>query len=344
MFITLIGECAVSELFINKKIWSTFTEVEMENYVDKVFNYYRSKGFPYFNTDQEYRDKEFAKLMGYDDSFLYQEGDVKQTMHGLALAWSYFPHSFDVKCNSAMTPIQCFNDDEKLIKVIRKRIRMGDNMSDNGLRKMIKMFSGVQAVSNFRPTAASAIYKCFTQEGDTVYDMSSGFGGRLLGSIKAGVNYVGVDPSLKTHQGLVDISSRYAPNSKIILSGSEDYEPEPNSIDFAFTSPPYFDTEKYSDDEGQSYIKYPSQKDWLEGFLLRTFENVHLGLKDDKYMVINIANVKSYHNLEEDTVKVAESAGFKLKSVDRLLLSNSTFKKGKSAYKSEPLFIFKKTS
>lgn len=331
-------------LFINKKVWSQFTEQELESYVLSVFNHYRLQGFPYFETEQRYRDKEFDKMMKYDASKLYQNGCVKQTMHGLALAWSYFPHSFDVRCNNSMTPIECFNDDELLVKVIRKRIRMGDNMSDNGLRKMIKMFSGVQSVSNFRPTAAASIYSKFTNQGDTVYDMSCGFGGRLLGSIKAGVKYIGVDPSTKTYKGLIEMSQRYAPDAKIILSGSEEYLPKESSIDFAFTSPPYFDTEKYSNDDSQSYIKYKSKKEWLEGFLLQTLLNVNSALKDGKHMVINIANVKSYPDLEEDTLEVAKAAGFMLESKDRLLLSNSTFKKGKSAFKSEPLFVFKKKS
>ena len=33
-------------------------------------------------------------------------------MHGLSLAWSYFPHSFSIPCNNLLTPMQIFNDDE----------------------------------------------------------------------------------------------------------------------------------------------------------------------------------------------------------------------------------------
>lgn len=334
----------MSELFINKKVWESFSESEMEEYVTNVFSHYRQQGFPYFPTDQTYRQKEFSKFMRYDDSSLYSEGMVKQTMHGLGLLWSYFPHSFEIRCNNAKTPLECFNDDEMLLKVIRKRIRIGDNMSDNGLRKMIKMFSGVQSVSNFRPTAASAIYQKFTQRGDTVYDMSSGFGGRLLGAHKAGVSYIGVDPSVATYKGLTQLISDFDIDAQVHLEGSENFTPSPDSLDFAFTSPPYFDTEKYSEDEGQSYIRYSSKEVWLNEFLAKTFRNVKAGLKHNKYMVVNIADVKSYTHLVEDTVRVAQQEGFTYLRDDQLLLSNSTFKKGKSAYKSEPLLIFKKVA
>ena len=39
-----------------------------------------------------------------------------------------------------------------------------------------------------------------------------------------------------------------------------------NQSDLVFTSPPYFDTEKYSDDEAQSYLLYPKLDLWLENF------------------------------------------------------------------------------
>ena len=36
--------------------------------------------------------------------------------------------------------------------------------------------------------------------------------------------------------------------------GSEEFEQDRNSLDFAFTSPPYFDTEQYSNEQTQSYL------------------------------------------------------------------------------------------
>ena len=36
---------------------------------------------------------------------------VRQTMHGLGLAWSYFPHSWNVRCNDKKSPMDAFKDD-----------------------------------------------------------------------------------------------------------------------------------------------------------------------------------------------------------------------------------------
>ena len=53
---------------------------------------------------------------------------------------------------------------------------------ENRLRQSIKIYSGTQSVSNFRPTEEELIYEKY---GDgVVWDMSCGWGGRLLGFIK----------------------------------------------------------------------------------------------------------------------------------------------------------------
>lgn len=332
-------------LFINKKIWKEFSEEEHTKYINDVFNHYREHGFPYFPTDSTFRQKEFNKLISYDDSKLIEDGIIKQTMHGLSLAWSYMPHSWSVECNNLKTPLEVFNDDTAFKKVIEKRMKMGDNMSDNGIRKMLKMYSGTQSVSNFRPTAASAIYQKYTNTGNTVLDMSSGFGGRLLGAVKAGVNYIGYEPSTKTYDGLQQMKKDFCDshiNSIIHCCGSEDMELEKETIDFAFTSPPYFDTEKYADEATQSYVKYPTKDEWISGFLLETFKRTHLALKPNKYMLINIANTKRFVDIEEHTIFTAEQAGFILEDTLRLALSNSNFKNRDSAFKYEPVFVFKK--
>ena len=231
----------MKDIFINKRTWQTFTEAEMNEYIQKVFNYYRKNGFPYFKSDKTFRDKEFLKTKKYDFKNVIDKENkiIKQTMHGLSLAWSYMPHSWEIVCGNKKTPFEVFHNDELFIKVIEKRIKMGDNISDNGIRKMLKLFTGTQSVSNFRPTAAAAIYSLFCKEGDTVWDFSSGFGGRLIGAELAKVNYIGTDPSTLTYNGLIKLKKDYIKSikSEIHKSGSEEFKPKEKSIDFIFTSP-----------------------------------------------------------------------------------------------------------
>jgi hypothetical protein len=327
----------MSKLFINKNIWNTFNESEMSNYVDSVFNYYRSVGFPYFSKCGDYRDKEFMKFMNFDSSNIVDDYIIKQTMHGLGFLWSFHPHSFSVKCNDKLSPFEAFNDDEIFRKVIMKRIQFGDNISDNGIRKMLKMYSGVQGVSNFRPTAAEGIYKHLLPNGGVTWDMSCGYGGRLLGAHKAGIKYIGTDPALDTHKGNELMASFIGSDAELHNVGSEVFKPIPNSLDLCFTSPPYFNCEKYSNEETQSYMKYKSKNDWMNGFMLTTLENCFNGLRVGGILAVNIANIKTYTTIERDFRHIAMKVGFKPISGMKLNLSAVM---GKVGFKEEPVYLF----
>ena len=300
--------------------------------------------FPYYPTDYTWRRKEFNQYLQYQDS-LWAKKDIKQTMHGLALCWSYMHHSCAVRCNGLKSPLETFRGDKDL--VLKKMDQMNHKHTPSGLRKTLKIMSGSQGVSNFRPTAAHAIYNKFLPDGGTTWDMSGGYGGRLLGAIKSQINYITTEPAADTFRGLNEIIKdwgnisnvfRKVPHFEIIQKGSEDFLPDKESLDLCFTSPPYFNTEKYSDEETQSYIKFPTKDKWVDGFLRKTFQNCHYGLKQNRYMLINIANVKSFSHLEDATVWIAEQEGFVLEDGYRLALS----KINGHGFKYEPIFVFKK--
>ena len=108
-----------------------------------------------------------------------------------------------------------------------------------------------------------------------------------------------------------------------------------------FSSPPYFDWEKYSDEETQSYIKYPTKQEWIEGFLRETIENCYYGLKSGGTLIMNVANTKRIKNFETETTRLAMQAGFHYK--DTWYLQLSTQVKGEVGnVKREPIYIFKK--
>lgn len=331
------------EVFVNEKHWKNMNEIQLEDFTKLIFNYYRQEGFPYYPTDNEIRNKEFQKLINYDRTNLFQDKIIKQTMHGLGLAWSYFPHAFNVKCGNKMTSYEAFMDDEVFLKVIKKRLKMGTYISDSGIRKMLKIYSGVQAVSNFRPTAAATIYDTFAKDG-VVLDMSGGWGGRLLGAMISSVNtYIATEPSTQTFNGLNELADDFIGHvdAWIYNMGSEDYRPPKNSLDLCFTSPPYFNLEKYADEPSQSYVKYSTREEWIEGYLVETFKNCYYGLKSGAVMLINIADIKG-NELKNDMIKTAEKVGFKYRTIYKLALSNVNLRNKDKKFKYEPIYLFVK--
>ena len=325
--------------------------------VNEVYDRWKEKGFPHYPTDYNWRKGEFAKMMRFDRSTLLKPKQkvVGSSAHGLSLAWSYMPHHWGIQCGTMKTPMEIWNDEEHFKKGIRKLLtgtfweqKEYHNITASDLRSVLRRYSGTQAVSNFRPTAAALMYDKFLEKASplfgtkagTTWDMSCGYGGRLLGSIAADVNYIGTDPCGETFEGLKQIKEDWGSLNRTIelhQMGSEEFRPEYCSVDLCFTSPPYFDWEKYSAEDTQSYKKYPTSEEWLNGFLLDTIDNCHYALKPGGILAFNVANTRRIKNFEDETVKLAKMIHFKHIDTWKLQLSSQ---QGTPKY--EPIFIFQK--
>ena len=336
------------------RVINDIRNIDIDYGIEVIFDYYRRHGFPHYTIREEEKHDHMRKLQRFDIDTILDEDKIVQTMHCLRLAWTYFPHFWEVKCGSAkMSPMDIYNDDEKFKKTIRKCWKWNtthfkgeegmekNTFKENRLRQSLKIYTGTQSVSNFRPTAAKLIYEKFG--GDTIWDMSCGWGGRLLGFLASSrKKYIGTEPSSLTFEGLEKIKKDFFYLEKSVelhKLGSEEFIPDRNSLDLCFTSPPYFDTEKYADEETQSFIKFPTKEEWVNGFLRKTIENCHRGLKSGKHMLINIANTPKYKFIEEETQRIAKELGFVQNDTLQLTLSSVMG----AGYKYEPIFIFQKS-
>ena len=344
-------------------------EEELNSNIDMIYEYWKKRGFPYYATDKQYREAQFKVLQSTDfKGLLTQDKVIKPNQTGLSLAWSYMPHSFGIRCGKMRTPMEIYENEEHFKKGIRKLLTgsffgkqsvdtlmpIASNLegeiteispeskhkSESVMRSLLRRYTGTQCVSNFRPTAAACLYSHFAHPGAMVWDMSMGYGGRILGAIISDINYIGTDPAEKTFKGLQQIKEDFGRDNRhyfLNKCGSEVFEPKENSLDFAFTSPPYFNWEQYGEEEGQSFNQYSGNEEWNNGFLRKTIQNAYKGLKKDKYMGLNVANIKSHKTFEDDTVRIAVEEGFEHTDTYKLQLSSQ-----ESGAKYEPIFIFKK--
>ena len=327
-------------MHISRDEWINLDSKELEVLKRRIFNHYRKEGFPYYNLSKEDQIKQLAQMNKYCENNKVIIGDViNQTMHCLGTAWTYFPHSWDIRCNKMQTPMEVFSDDKLFMKSIAKRLKRGTYVTDSGIRKELKTASSTQSVSNFRPSASRAIYDKYG--GDIVYDPSCGFGGRLLGAISSPVvkKYIGCEPSSETNKGLQKMVENLG-NIEVDLydMGSEVFELN-EDVDLAFTSPPYFNTEIYSDEETQSCNKFPEYMDWLDGYLHKTILNTVEHIKRGGHLIINIANTRNAPKLEAGFKHIMNNIkSMELKETLKLALS-SINRKG---FKYEPIFVFRK--
>lgn len=163
------------------------------------------------------------------------------------------------------------------------------------LRNLISLRKYIAA--QFRPSAAKAIYDYFKAE--TVLDFSMGWGDRVLGAhaSKFVKKYVGFDPN-------TNLLPAYAMQMKYYnsIGNSTHFSVFPHcaedptiatkdEFDLVFTSPPYFDKEKYNQSEKQSYKKYKAFDSWMRDFLFKTIELRTMNLKSGGHLVINISDI-----------------------------------------------------
>lgn len=323
-----------------------------EQMVNETFRHFREKGFPYIVLTDREKKEEFNALKAFDTQLIFGE-EVLSDSTGVALANSYHPHRYDVQVNDNRTAIYVFQRDHLLKKCIQKSLKMNGKATPAALRSMISIFEGVQVPSNFPPATAKEIYEYFLPNTGVVWDMSCGWGGRLLAAMStdAVTLYQGTEPSTVTVSGLDTMRSDFKWDSKsyIVCTGSE--SPLPSGFvecDLCFTSPPYFNTEKYAREPTQSFIKYPTRTDWMHKFMRETLLNCNRILKESGFLVVNIANVSTYRNLCNDFLKEADLVGFRLLETKYLQLSTMPGggKRNKNkegvGNRNEPIFIFAK--
>lgn len=166
--------------------------------------------------------------------------------------------------------------------------------------------------SQFRPSAALALYNRWAPDGD-VLDMCSGWGDRLAGFLASRArSYVGFDPNLRLHDGYRKQIADTGRNGDAVIHWLpfEKAELASNSIDLAFTSPPYFNIERYSKDDGQSF-NYKTLDLWLSKFLFPLVEKTFDSLRDGGRMVVNISDVYSGHQIN----RICDAMNDRLESV-----------------------------
>ena len=117
----------------------------------------------------------------------------------------------------------------------------------------------------------------------------------------------------------------------------EDFEIDKPFADISFTSPPYFDAEKYSEDKEQSYVRYDTYPKWRDGFLVELCRKSKEAVYSGGYVVINIADVKKLP-LEKDTNEILLSLDLEYVKTYRYILSSISGK----GVKYEPVFIYRK--
>jgi hypothetical protein len=251
--------------------------------------------------------------------------------------------------------IDRFNDDAKLRRAIRICFehRSPLNLSPRPIRTALELVHGGN-IQNFKSLNARVIaeYLCPVLFGN-VYDYSSGYGGRLLGITTSNMryNYHGIDPNTETFaylNYLNDLIDECVGNrGSLTCAVSEEFVPE--DIDLAFSSPPYFNLEKYTDEPTQCMNRYKTMDEWFEGYVEPTMKTIYKSLNSDGIFASNIADYKLSPKKEFLVVdrwcEMATKIGFKQLPTIRMLINARPGDGGKAIQgnqKFEGVYVFSK--
>lgn len=297
---------------------------EKEKVINDIFEIYRGRNiFPitYFNYDNCI--KEVIKCVEKDVEFKNGTIDLPYTQ-GANLCRFLFPNLMRVECKGVKnnSPYDKFVDDYKLKRAISFALtyKSGVICSPSNIRGGLEMIGG-NVATNFKPMVAKALYEKYTPKNGVIYDFACGFGGRLLGALSSKNNYkyMGVEPCTETFESL-NILGKLIENAtnrnnifRLYQIGSEDFKGWRETIDFSFSSPPYFTLERYSEEETQCYNKFKELDEWIEGYIRPTIKNIYQMLKHDRYYAVNIADFK-IGNKEfayvDEWIRISQEEGF----------------------------------
>ena len=293
--------------------------------VEYVFNFFRSNGFPYpKESDQELLNG-FKKLKNTLVNSIVEDGCVKNSnSNGTNIIKHFCGEKFyHAKTNKDYSPFEVFNDDELFMRVLKNRMGWNTikdnnmmvpymfNISPSMIIQGIRSSGLGSSISQFKPAVAKYLYSKYCPKGITL-DYSGGWGARLLGALSIGVKYYGIDPL--TSDNLNSMNKFFNGNAEVINGCSEDenlYKSIP-MVDFIFSSPPYFNLEKYNDSKTQSYNKFEQYNEWLYGYWDKTVKNCCSVLKFNGHFGIAVVTQVGKVNLADDMIKICKDNGLEL--------------------------------
>jgi SAM-dependent methyltransferase len=333
--------------------WATFDRSERAEIVEQAFTYWRDRGFPYYRLTPKEARQEFSRLREKDWKAVFTASGLHSTNVGVRLANAFQPAIWKVRVHRFRSPMDVFRDDDLLRKAIERSLtiwpeRFGANAAC--LRGILKTFPDTASVSNYKPMVAKAVMAKYS-EGGPIVDFSAGYGGRLLGALALNRSYIGIEPNKAQIAGCLRMTkalSRFhfsLPEIQLMNGvAEEELSHFPNDFaELVFSSPPYFNWERYSESRNQSFKRFPGFEEWRTRFLEPVIAESYRILKNQGHLVLNVTNGNRLPSATH-VKAAARSVGFRFLTVHKMVLRKVPYlhpRNGKIV-KTELLLVFRK--
>lgn len=356
------GTCYIPEYNGIKLTVNNINQIEIKDrevIADFLFNFYRTNGFPYPKYSTKELQEDWDKLVKLDTKKVFLEPNVLSVnnLNGNLLFKHFATTFYKTKEDKAKVKdmFDSFNNDDNLKKVIRNRlgitffyrgVSFPFTISGNMIRQGFRSTRLCSTTSTFKASVAKAIYDRYcTNTTNVVFDYSMGFGQRLAGGLsKNNIFYIGCDPWKETYDNNIELVKFLGKEKQceLLNIGSEFYYDEKykNTIDLAFSSPPYFNKEVYSEELTQCYNQ--GYDYFINHWWKKTVENMSMMLKSNGKLIVNIVDKYKKYELSKDMLDICANYGFLLEETLYLKLSKSHLTdkvNTKNINKLEPIYV-----
>lgn len=292
--------------------------------------------------EQLKREWELLKQFGSNE----KEFSVRMKL-GMKLCEHFFPNFYHIKNPNGKSFASEWN--EKTIERTLRAICNGyyDSLYLSTIRSKLYLYAGMTKSTMYRPFLAKVI--CDYYGAKRVLDPCCGFGGRMLGVVASGAEYIGFEPNEETYTRLIRLAEYLDITDKVtIFNKPAEHMDEVSfeDVDLILTSPPYYDVEIYCGEETQSYWNYSSYIDWCNGWLFDVIKKSQSRLKPNGVSCWNVHNFETRNMPMIDDVRdFQESIGMEEDAQFVLVSHNNTAtrRRGGGNRPSSPTIVYKKS-
>jgi hypothetical protein len=315
-----------------EKLASIFEALKIDNLTNYICNY---------NMSRQNTKLDKAKRLIMTRAFI--------TGYAYEVLMEYFQEDARNKCNREgyPSPWDVYINPEYNVQWVKEyyhNILQGDVYSEDTIRSLRKTIYKKNCDAF---PANLALWLMNKWKPKKILMMCGAWGDEIIATMAYGQHTLltAVDPNKAAVENWYDMINYYDPENvdkyKFHIKPFEEVvlTPEESGFDLMYSSPPYFTAEHYSEDEGQSYLKFRTREDWLVGFLRPSLEKVWALMNFNGVVVLALNDVI----IDGVEVRLVQPMHDIMDSFqDSKYIGTYGFKKMKSQKNYQPLFCWKK--
>jgi 16S rRNA G966 N2-methylase RsmD len=306
----------LSDILNKRNATRNMSDAEFEEVLPDLAKQLENTSFYFSYSDTEMK-KDWENLRAWTTA----ENSINSTSRlGMKLSEHFCPNFYDIESASG-TSYKSLWTAKNLKKILRWNRKSHSTPYLSEIKRGIYFCCGLTKNTMYRPQMMKLA--CIKYKPKYVLDPCAGWGGRMLGTVSYGADYIAFEPNTTTYNNLMKIVDFLGINNKVTLicdDARNMLKYNLPKVDMVLTSPPYFDLEVYTHEDTQSIINTTSYQDWADSFLREIIKLSISHLNENGVSCWNVGKVKN-RDMNVDVEKYHKEFGYQIS--DTLTVSSS---------------------